>query len=565
MTDSTMTLPTVSAFAALGLDPRLVDPLTKLGYEEPTPIQREAIPPLLAGKDLVGLAATGTGKTAAFALPLLHRLAANPGRKKPAAIILVPTRELAMQVTEAVTKYGKPLGITVVAVYGGTAYGPQVSAIRRGVDVIVATPGRALDLVKNGQLKLNDVNTVILDEADEMLDMGFADDIDAILSGTPKERQTMLFSATMPPRIAQIAGKHLNQPVRVEVARDLVPAGEMPKVKQMAYLVHRQQKPAALARILGVENPTAAIVFCRTRNEVDELCDALLALGFRPDGLHGGLSQEQRDRVMKKFRDGTTPFLIATDVAARGLDIGHLSHVINYHVPPATEPYVHRIGRVGRAGRTGVAITLVEPKEQYSLKNIERATRRKITFAAIPTSAEFRAKRIARIQDSLKETIEAGELNEFKAAVQALSDEIDPVVMAAAALKLVFSAGKSAEDDVEIPAPPPPIDKPARETKTPGKAAPNGVVAPRSAGPRRTTMTRLFVGGGRDTGVTLRDLVDAIESEVGLTRRELGGIEIAERFSLVEVPNEAADEAIELLNGIRLRGRKVVVRRERGA
>ena len=347
MTESTTTVPTVSAFAALGLDPRLVEPLTKLGYEEPTPIKREAIPPLLAGKDLVGLAATGTGKTAAFALPLIHRLAANPGRKKPAAIILVPTRELAMQLTEAVTKYGKSLGISVVAVYGGTAYGPQVSAIRRGVDIVVATPGRALDLVKNGQLKLNDVATVILDEADEMLDMGFADDIDAILSGTPKDRQTMLFSATMPPRISAIAGKHLTNPVRVEVARDQIPAGEMPKVKQMAYLVHRQQKPAALARILGVENPTAAIVFCRTRNEVDELCDALLALGFRPDGLHGGLSQEQRDRVMKKFRDGTTPFLIATDVAARGLDIGHLSHVINYHVPPAAEPYVHRIGRVG--------------------------------------------------------------------------------------------------------------------------------------------------------------------------------------------------------------------------
>jgi len=563
MTATTPTVPTLTGFDTLGLDPRLTEPLAKLGYEEPTPIQREAIPPLLAGKDLVGLAATGTGKTAAFALPLIHRLANNPTRKKPAAIILVPTRELAMQVTEAVTKYGKALGISVVAVYGGTAYGPQVSALRRGVDIVVATPGRALDLVKNGQLKLNDVTTVILDEADEMLDMGFADDIDAMLSGTPKERQTMLFSATMPPRISAIAGKHLTNPVRVEVARETVAAGEMPKVKQVAYLVHRQYKPAALARILGVESPAAAIVFCRTRNEVDELCDALLTLGFRPDGLHGGLSQEQRDRVMKKFRDGTTPFLIATDVAARGLDINHLSHVINYHVPPAAEPYVHRIGRVGRAGRTGVAITLVEPKEQFAIKNIERATRRKITYAPIPTSAEFRAKRIARIQDSLKEMIDAGQLDEFKAAVLALSDEIDPVVMAAAALKLVLSAGKTSEDDVEIPAPPPPIDRPVGAARSAPRAVGEGA-APARGGPRRTTtMTKLFVGAGRETGVTVRDLLAAIESEVGLTRNDLGGIEIAERFSLVEVPKDVADDAIESLNGIRLRGRKVIVRRER--
>jgi len=344
LTDS-ISIPQTTGFAALGLDPRLTEVVTSAGYTEPTPIQKEAIPPLLAGRDLIGLAATGTGKTAAFALPLLHRLAAA-GDRRASAIVLVPTRELAVQVAAAVERYGRPLGARVVPVYGGTGFGDQVRALRRGADVIVATPGRALDHLRRGTLQLGGVTAVVLDEADEMLDMGFAEDIDAILSGTPAGRQTMLFSATMPPRIAAIAERHLKDPVRVVVAKPQVAAGEAPKVRQTVFVVPRDYKVAALARVLEYEAPAAAIVFCRTRDETDRVTEALAARGgLRPEALHGGMSQDQRDRVMKKFRDGAINLLVATDVAARGLDIGHLSHVVNFGVPPAAETYVHRIGR----------------------------------------------------------------------------------------------------------------------------------------------------------------------------------------------------------------------------
>ncbi len=362
-----------------------------LGYEEPTPIQREAIPPLLEGRDLVGQAATGTGKTAAFALPMLQRIAALGGeRPQPAALILVPTRELAMQVAEAVHRYGRALAIKVLPIYGGQAYGPQLRGLERGTDVVVATPGRALDHIRRGTLKLEGLCAVILDEADEMLDMGFAEDIESILGETPAGRQTLLFSATLPPRIAGIARRHLNDPVRIKIGGERVAAGSAPKVRQTAYIVPREHKLAALGRVLDIEGPTAAIVFCRRRTEVDELAETLTGRGYRAEGLHGGMTQEQRSRVMKRFRAGGVDLLIATDVAARGLDIEHLSHVFNYDVPCEPESYVHRIGRVGRAGRDGVAITLAEPREHRQLQAIERATRQKIEIARLPTVADLR-------------------------------------------------------------------------------------------------------------------------------------------------------------------------------
>ena len=365
-------------FAALGLDPRLVDALAALGYEEPTPVQREAIPLLLAGRDVLGQAATGTGKTAAFALPLLHLVTpdADP-RERTAALILVPTRELAMQVAEAVHKYGKALGVTALPIYGGASMENQLRMLKRGVDVVVATPGRALDHIRRKTLRLDAVKIVVLDEADEMLDMGFAEDLEAILQATPEERQTALFSATLPPRIAQLAEKHLNDPVRVRIDREVVPAGSAPRVRQVAYIVGRAHKIATLGRVLDVENPTSAIVFCRTRTEVDELTESLNGRGYRAEALHGGLSQEQRDRVMKKFRANSADLLVATDVAARGLDVQHVSHVVNYDVPSAAEAYVHRIGRTGRAGREGVAITLAEPREHRLLRNIEQQTKQR--------------------------------------------------------------------------------------------------------------------------------------------------------------------------------------------
>ena len=397
MTTALQVAPTEEAgFAALGLDPRLVSALTALGYEEPTPIQRETIPPLIQGKDLLGQAATGTGKTAAFALPMLQRLADDDAaaKKQTGGLVLVPTRELSMQVAEAIHKYAKGLGVTVLPVYGGAPISQQIRTLERGAGIVVATPGRALDHIKRGTLKLGNLLILVLDEADEMLDMGFAEDLDAILEATPKTRQTALFSATMPARILSIAQRHLNNPARVIVAREKTAVGKMPRVRQIAYIVPRAHKPAALDRVLDMENPTSAIVFCRTRLEVETLVETLNAHGRRAQALHGGMEQRQRDRVMQMFRGGKADLLIATDVAARGLDIEHLSHVFNYDVPPAAEAYVHRIGRTGRAGREGTAITLAEPREHRMLRSIESFTKQKIDILTVPTVAELRVKRL---------------------------------------------------------------------------------------------------------------------------------------------------------------------------
>lgn len=566
-----------SGFAALGLSNKLLEQLTALGYEEPTPIQREAIPPLLAAKDLIGLAATGTGKTAAFGLPLLHRVAEQTDRAKPSALVLAPTRELAVQVATALGKYGRPLGVSVLAVYGGTGFGDQVRELRRGIDVIVGTPGRVLDHIRRGTLSLSGVNIAVLDEADEMLDMGFAEDIEAILSSTPDTRQTMLFSATMPPRIAAIADRHLTNPVKVQIARAVMAEGEAPKVRQAAYLVARGYKAATLARILDFEGPRSAIVFCRTRSEADELADVLIQRGFKPESLHGGLSQEQRDRVMKKFRTGSINLLIATDVAARGLDISHLSHVVNYHVPQQAEAYVHRIGRVGRAGREGVALTLLDPRELHQLRTIERVTKQRVPLAPIPTVADLQSKRRERIRDALREQVVAGGLEEFLSVIGPLGTEFSPEEVALAAVKLAVTAHQSSGDEEEIPSPPPPRPAQGRDfhdrgPRHAGPARPGDRFGPRRPGheperdrPRRPRqgMVKLYVGAGRSLGVMPREIVSVIENEVGLNARDIGSIDIAENFSLVEVPEALANEVIDILDGGRIRGRKVQVRRDK--
>jgi ATP-dependent RNA helicase DeaD len=398
-----------TTFADLDLRPELVQALVSLGYEEPTPIQREAIPPLLAGKDLLGQAATGTGKTAAFALPLLNGLAASRG-KAPSALVLAPTRELAVQVSEAVHRYGRQLGARVLPVYGGQPIGRQLHALERGVDVVVATPGRAVDHLQRGTLDLSALTTVVLDEADEMLDMGFADDLEKILAASPAGKQTVLFSATMPQRIDRLARRHLTDPVRITIAKEQAPEGEQPKVRQSAYIVPRASKPAALGRVLDLEAPEAALVFCRTREEVDSLTETLNGRGYRAEALHGGLSQEQRDRVMNRLRNGTADLLVATDVAARGLDVDQLTHVVNYNVPSAPEAYVHRIGRVGRAGREGVAVTLAEPREHRMLKTIERVTGAKITMEKVPTVADLQARQLELTRAAVRESLLSDDL-----------------------------------------------------------------------------------------------------------------------------------------------------------
>jgi ATP-dependent RNA helicase DeaD len=542
-----------NGFAGLALRLELQQALANLGYEEPTPIQREAIPTLLAGHDLLGQAATGTGKTAAFALPVLQRL--DPGRSDPDpyVLVLVPTRELAVQVSQAFHRYGRELGVRVLPIYGGQPIGRQLQVLGRGVDVVVATPGRALDHIRRGTLRLADIRTVVLDEADEMLDMGFAEDLEAILDETPAERQTLLFSATMPARIDAIARRHLRDPVRIEMGRAATATGEPPRVQQSAYVVARAHKPAALGRVLDVESPAAAIVFCRTREEVDQLTETLNGRGYRAEALHGGMNQEQRDRVMGRLRSGTADLVIATDVAARGLDVEQLTHVVNYHLPSAPEAYVHRIGRVGRAGREGVAITLAEPREHRMLKTIEKATGQRIAVAQVPTVADLRARRLELTRAALAESLLGDDLAGYRVVVEALSDEHDLMDIALAAVKLAHEAagGGDIDDEEEIPA----------VAEAGGKKA--GRAGKRSDRTPPEGIARLFFSVGRRAGVRPQDLVGAIAGESSLRGRDIGAIEIADRFSLVEVPEHAADEVVDSLRRSTIKGKKATVRRER--
>ena len=596
-----------AGFTALGIDPRIAEALAALGYEEPTPVQREAIPPLLAGSDVLAQAATGTGKTAAFALPLLTRIgSAPPAGGGPKVLILVPTRELAMQVAEAVHRYGKPLGLHALAIYGGASMLLQIRALKRGVDVVIATPGRAVDHINRGTLQFSALQAVVLDEADEMLDMGFAEELEAILTATPATRQTALFSATLPPRIAHIAKQHLRNPVQVTVAREVVAAGESARVRQVAYIVSRAHKMPALARVLDIEQPTSAIVFCRTRTEVDQLTETLVARGLRAESLHGGLSQDQRDRVMQKFRAKKVDLLIATDVAARGLDVKHVSHVVNFDVPADAETYVHRIGRTGRAGREGVAITLAEPREHRLLRNIERQTQQPVEIAQVPTVADLRAHRQELVKATLREAVLAGDLDKWRGIVESLAGEFDIMDVAAAAVKL--TADQEEGEEAEIPSvslrdKPARSERPTRDFGTrefpsrgdrPARAGAadrgfadrgfaergygdreegprgRGKGAPAKGGPRKGARrepgwdtTRLWVGGGRRLNIRPGDLVGAIANEAGLDPSSIGSIQIADSFSTVDVPSVAADAVIAALKTSTVRGKKLQVRRDR--
>ena len=441
-------------FGTLGLHAKLVQTLTELGYEEPTPIQREAIGPLLAGRDVIGQAATGTGKTAAFALPMVQRISeSGPDRPMPSALVLVPTRELAMQVAEAMHKYGQKLKITVAPIYGGHSFGQQQRMLQRGVDIVVATPGRAVDHITRKTLDLTGLSILALDEADEMLDMGFADDLETILSETPAERQTVFFSATLPPRISGMVKRHMKDPIRLQIASEPIAKGSAPKVRQTAYIVPRGKKLEVLGRVLDMENPASALVFCRTRTEVDNLTERLGAQGYRAQALHGGIEQDQRTRVIKKLREGKIDLVIATDVAARGLDIENLALVVNYDVPTTPESYLHRIGRVGRAGREGVAITLADPRESRLLRQFELQTKAKIDLAQVPTVADLRARRLELTRASLREIILAGNLDHYRVAVESLAQEHDLMDIALAAVKLAHQAGGGDIEKDDGPAP----------------------------------------------------------------------------------------------------------------
>jgi ATP-dependent RNA helicase DeaD len=488
--------------------------------------------------------------------------------------------------------------------------------LNRGVHVVVATPGRALDHIARNTLNLNNVKMVVLDEADEMLDMGFADDIEEILRSTPEERQTVLFSATMPGRITSIARRHLRDPLKIQTGAGDTKMGKA-LVRQTAYIVQRSHKPAALGRILDIEAPVAAIVFCRTRTEVDQLTETMSGRGYRAEALHGGMSQEQRDRVMGRLKSGAAELLIATDVAARGLDVDSLTHVVNYDVPAAPESYVHRIGRVGRAGREGIAITLAEPKEQRLLSNIERLTKQKIAFEKVPSVADLRARQIEITITTIKEALEDDELDKYASVLDALS-EVDLRQVALAAIKLTHAATGATVDEREIPDAMSRVERPGSSTSKFGKPArgnerdrgndrgidrydrgpsrgsnerfdrgapagrapssfkgPNsstntrGAGAPRDFAPRNdsgsrsesrfdvTDVATIFISVGRSDGIRAGDLVGAIANESNLSGREIGPIKIAERSSVVGVPAHAAQQVIDALSQTTIKGKKV--------
>ena len=588
-----------TGFGGLGLRPELVDTLTALGYEEPTPIQRETIPLLIEGADLLGQAATGTGKTAAFALPILQLLDPDPDARRrgpdhaPRALVLVPTRELAMQVCEAMYKYGKSMQARVVPVYGGQPIYRQIQALQRGVDVVVATPGRALDHLRRGSISLESLRQVVLDEADEMLDMGFAEDIEEILGAAPASRQTVLFSATMPPRISGIAKAHLTNPRTIRIERSTAAASSA-AVTHTAYVVARPHKAVALGRILDVEAPGAAIVFCRTRVEVDQLTETLNGRGYRAEALHGGMDQEHRDRVMGRMRAGTAELLIATDVAARGLDLDTLTHVVNFDVPSSPEVYVHRVGRVGRAGRSGVAITLAEPRERRLLGNIERIARLTIDTGTVPSVAELRARQHQLTAQALRTELEAGAESAdtdgdpdsrtagFADVIADLQADYTVAEIAAAAIGLYHRAAGNVSDEIEIPSAD--RDRRDRERRNAGDWGDRPErggrgdrwsrddrgdrgdkprysdrhVRPDGAGQDRA---KIFVGLGHDANISPSDLVGAIANETSLSGRQIGPIKIGQTFSTVGVPPEAVDEVLDALSNTVIRGRRANVRR----
>lgn len=471
----------MKTFNEFGLEPKILRAITEMGFEEATPIQEKAIPLAMEGRDLIGQAQTGTGKTAAFGLPLIHKIDVSEDRI--VALIMCPTRELAIQVAEEISKLGRFKGIRSLPIYGGQDIVKQIRALKKRPQIIIGTPGRLLDHINRKTIKLDDVQTVILDEADEMLDMGFMEDIQSILSLVPETRHTMLFSATMPPNIQKLAQQFLQNPEHVSVIPKQVSA---PLIQQSYIEVQEKAKFDALCRLVDMEAPELAIIFGRTKRRVDELSEALQKRGYSAEGLHGDLSQNQRDNVMRKFRDGSIDILVATDVAARGLDVSGVTHVINFDLPQDPESYVHRIGRTGRAGKEGTSYTFVTPREIDHLHLIERITRHRITKRQLPTIAEALEGKQRILAQQVLEVVENGESHEFKAVAIQLLEQYDSVALLSASLKLM--AGERKEVPIELTP-----EDPIRV-----KRRPSGDI--RSQGRRPSTGGGGYYGGGNRGG-----------------------------------------------------------------
>ena len=524
-----------SAFTDLGLSAELLAAIADAGYEAPTAIQARTIPVLLAGRDLIGQAQTGTGKTAAFALPILQRLDLEDATVQ--ALVLTPTRELAIQVAEAVHTYSKRMEqVRALPVYGGSPMSQQIRRLKAGVHVVVGTPGRIMDHLRRGTLKLDALRTVILDEADEMLRMGFIDDVEWILGQMPAERQTALFSATMPPQIRRIAERYLRQPERIEIERTAL---TLPAIEQRYLNVTERQKLDALTRVLEVEPSEATLVFVRTKTSAADLAERLQARGYAAEAMHGDMTQVQREQTIRRLRAGQVEIVVATDVAARGLDVEHITHVINYDVPHDAESYVHRIGRTGRAGRTGTAIMFVTPRETRLLKLIERFTGQRIGPMRMPSAADVAARRASLFKEKLRAAALEDGLEPYLTLVEELAEEgMDMAEIAAAAAKL---ARGSQPLEVAAPSPAPPEPSPASF---------------RSEG----DMVRLFIDAGREAGVRPADIVGAIAGETGLSGQAIGAIDLYDRFTFVEVPRDRVDHVLAGMRHVKIRNRPVRVK-----
>ncbi len=542
-----------SGFTELGLSPDTLALIEELGFELPTPVQQQAIPPLLAGRDLIAQAPTGTGKTAAYGLPIAERL--DEARLQAQALVLVPTRELAIQVAEALHALGRHRQMVTLPVYGGQPYERQFRALKRGVQVVVGTPGRLIDHLERKTLQLDSIRTVVLDEADEMLNMGFIEDIERILSALPPGRQTALFSATLPARVQKLAGQYLTEPERVSVAdREAV----APRVRQVYYEVPSHAKSEALARILEFEQPDSAIVFVRTRRDADVVADHLNGAGYIAQAIHGDINQAQRERVLERFRAGHTELLVGTDVAARGLDIPDVTHVINYDLPPDSESYVHRIGRTGRAGQSGQAVTLLTPRERRQLTMIERGIHRRIQPLRLPTDAEIATRRRAAFRDEVLKILDAGELDSFLELVEDLSESRDITEVAAAAFKMAAQSTPARERTRPAVTAEPGRKRLGLKSDTASDtraAATSRSSRARSQADGRGEAVRLFLRVGKRHGVRPADIVGAIANEAGLAGDLIGDIDLYDTFSFVEVPAASAAEVELALNRTQIRGR----------
>jgi len=563
MNDDTQS--TTPGFDGLGLPELLLRTLAELGYEAPSPIQAATIPALLRGVDVLGQAQTGTGKTAAFALPILARM--DPADGKPAALVLAPTRELAIQVAEAFHRYAAHLsGFHVLPIYGGQAYGPQLAGLRRGADVIVGTPGRVIDHLNKGTLKLNALRTLVLDEADEMLRMGFIDEVKAVLEKVPAECQKALFSATMPDPIRRIADRHLSNAEHITIRARTATAAN---IRQRYWVVGGVHKLDALTRILEVEPFDAMIVFARTRIATEELARRLEARGFSAAALHGDVPQNQRERIVEKLKRGEVDILSATDVAARGLDVERISHVVNYDIPYDTEAYVHRIGRTGRAGRSGDAILFVAPRERNMLRAIERATRQKIEPMTLPTIGDVNLQRLQRFQSRIEAALGSDEMEAGRELVRRNLESLDTTPEELAAALALMARGDSPLLLDEAAPPEPIVDdgrsrsrrasehKPSRGAVRDGTERPTGR---RPSAGRETAFIRYRIDVGKAHGAKPGNIMGAIANEAGLSARQIGRIKIHDEFSYVELPSNLSAGALKQLERTRVASRPLQIR-----